>query len=146
MLADTPKARYQTTREVLTQLEQLEAQPAFLSSEQTLYEAPTVIGYQSNNLGIPNSDQQLQPTAVDFPDDWQNNSNKHQLKLSNSFIENCQQVLAYYIGPMANIIVEDVLATNPQATPHQFVELLAREISDSQTAIEFTGQIFSGNS
>ncbi|MGF1676722.1 MAG: serine/threonine protein kinase, partial [Rivularia sp. (in: cyanobacteria)] len=54
-----------------------------------------------------------------------------------------QQQLAYYIGPMASLIVEDVLEENPQATPHQFVELLAREIPDSHIVIEFTKRIFS---
>ncbi|MGF1676916.1 MAG: serine/threonine protein kinase, partial [Rivularia sp. (in: cyanobacteria)] len=54
-----------------------------------------------------------------------------------------QQQLAYYIGPMASLIVEDVLEENPQATPHQFVELLAREIPDSDTAMKFIQRIFS---
>ena len=57
--------------------------------------------------------------------------------LDGTFIQRCQENLAYYIGPMAHLIVEDTLADNPQSSPQQFVELLADEISDSQAAIEF---------
>lgn len=134
MLADTPKARYQTTKEVLTQLEQL---------SQSL-ELPTLAVPDTNlNSTIPPFFSQIQETVVYSTDSRKNSHNPEQLNLLNaSFLENCQQQLAYYIGPMADFIVEDVLARNPQATPHQFVELLAREIPDSQTAIEFTQQIF----
>ncbi|MEL6457267.1 MAG: serine/threonine-protein kinase [Cyanobacteria bacterium J06641_2] len=139
MLADTPKARYQTTKEVLTELEQL--------SQST--ESPTLIAPDSNfnskvlNSTIPPSYSQIEETVVNSIDNRQNNHNQEQSSLLNpSFVENCRQQLADFIGPMANFIVEDLLATNPQATPHQFVELLAREIPDSQMAIEFTRQIF----
>ncbi|MEM6755486.1 MAG: serine/threonine-protein kinase [Cyanobacteria bacterium P01_C01_bin.38] len=135
MLADTPKARYQTTKEVLTQLEQL-IQSA---------ELPTLIVPELNsNSTIPPSPSTTQETVVNSLDSQKNSHNPEQLNLlSPSFLENCQEKLAYYIGPMADFIIEDILANNPQATPHKFVELLAREIPDSQTAIEFTGQIIS---
>jgi serine/threonine-protein kinase len=135
MLADTPKARYQTTKEVLIQLEQL-SQSA---------ELPTsVIPELSASSTIAPSASQMQETVVHSIDSQENSHNREKLNLLNpSFLENCQQQLAYYIGPMANFILEDVLAKNPQATPHQFVELLAEEIPDSQTAIEFTRQISS---
>ncbi len=133
MLADTPKARYQTTKEVLTQLEQL-SQSA---------ELPTLVMPELNvSSTIASSPSQMQETVVNSIDSRENSHNPEKLNLLNpSFLQNCQQQLAYHIGPMANFIVEDVLAQNPQATPHQFVELLAREIPDSQTAIEFTRQI-----
>ncbi|AFY53933.1 serine/threonine protein kinase [Rivularia sp. PCC 7116] len=134
MLADTPKGRYQTTKEVLTQLEQLSQSP----------ELPTLVVPDSilNSTIVP-SHSQTQETVVNSIDSRENSHSPKQLNLLNpSFLENCQQHLAYYIGPMANFILEDVLAKNPQATPHQFVELLAREIPDSQTAMEFTRQIF----
>ena len=134
MLADTPKARYQTTREVLIQLEQL-SQSA---------ELPTLALPESNlNTIIAPSHNQIPETVVNSIDSRKNNHNSEQLNLLNpAFIDNCQQQLADCIGPMADFIVEDVLAKNPQVTPHQFVELLAIEIPDSQTAIEFRSQIF----
>ncbi|MDJ0774303.1 MAG: serine/threonine-protein kinase [Mastigocoleus sp. MO_167.B18] len=57
--------------------------------------------------------------------------------LDANFIQCCQEKLAYHIGPMANLIVEDILIDNPNFSPQQFVELLANEIPDSQAAIEF---------
>ncbi|MEO0684941.1 MAG: serine/threonine-protein kinase [Cyanobacteria bacterium J06649_11] len=134
MLADTPKARYQTTREVLIQLEQL-SQSA---------ELRTLALPESNlNTTITPSHNQIPETVVNSIDSRKNNHNSEQLNLLNpAFIDNCQQQLADCIGPMADFLVEDVLAKNPQVTPHQFVELLAREIPDSQTAIEFRSQIF----
>ncbi|MEA5593983.1 serine/threonine-protein kinase [Rivularia sp. UHCC 0363] len=136
MLADTPKARYQTTGEVIAQLEQL-GQSSFSFLTENFYDAPTVVSPDSKLSPTVPPDYEQEPTVVDSID------NRKQLNLlSHTFIENCQQQLAYYIGPMATLIVEDVLATNSQATPHQFVELLAREIPDSQTAMEFIRRIF----
>lgn len=135
MLADTPKARFQTTKEVLTQLEQLDEWQA----SETLPNAATLVfpDFKPTST-IPPSDNQVQQTVLNSID------NQQQLNLlSSSFIENCHQQLAYYIGPMANFIIDDILAKNPQITPHQLVDLLAREIPDSQMAIEFTRRIFS---
>ena len=149
MLADTPKARYQTTREVLAQLEQLSNKQRFSSFsekfDENLGQAPTLVVPENNcNSTIPPSPHQFQQTANRSISNRKNTYNQPQVNLLNScFIEKCQENLAYYIGPMANFIVEDVLAVNPQATPHQFVELLAKEIPDYQAAIEFTSQIFS---
>ncbi len=145
MLADTPKARYQTTREVLTQIEQLgtEKESSFFS--QSLGQAPTLVIPESNiNPTIPPFHNQVQQTAFNSIDNRSNSQNQQQFNLLHpDFIKHCQEHLAYYIGPMASLIVEDVLAINPQATPHQFVELLAREIPDFQTAIDFSRRIFS---
>ena len=145
MLADTPKARFQTTREVLTQLEQLGESQAFSSSPET-FPTPATLVYPNSKLTptIPPSENQAQQTVVNSIDNRENIDNREQLNLlSRSFIENCHQQLAYYIGPMANFIIEDILAKNPRSTPHQLVELLAREIPDSQMAVEFTRRMFS---
>lgn len=145
MLADTPKARYQTTKEVLTELEELENKQAFSSFSENFFEAPTLVIPETNlNPTISLSNYQVEETLVYSIDNPEHSYNQKQLNLLNpSFIKNCHQHLAYYIGPMANLIIEDVLAENPQSTPEQFVELLAREIPDSQMAIEFTRKIFS---
>ncbi|MGB6299985.1 MAG: serine/threonine-protein kinase [Rivularia sp. (in: cyanobacteria)] len=144
MLADTPKARFQTTREVLIQLEQLSESQAFSSSPDTFSKLTTKFfpDYKQTPT-IPPYHNQDQQTVYSI-NNRENINNQQQLNLlSCSFIENCHQQLAYYIGPMANFIIEDILASNPQATPDQLVELLAREIPDSQMAIEFTRGMFS---
>ena len=66
-------------------------------------------------------------------------------ELDAAFIQRCQKSLAYHIGPMASLIVEDMLAENPHYSSQQFVELLANEIPDSQAAIEFVRSLFSSN-
>ncbi len=73
------------------------------------------------------------------PENYQSNlpQNQQYTSLDPFFIERCQDELAYYIGPMASMIVEDTLTDNPQALPYEFVEILAREIPESQSAIEF---------
>ncbi|NET37073.1 MAG: hypothetical protein F6K19_34455, partial [Cyanothece sp. SIO1E1] len=58
-------------------------------------------------------------------------------KLSPRFIERCQQELTHYIGPVANCILADTLAQEPQLTPQQLVQLLAAEIPDLSSAQEF---------
>ncbi|MEM9924607.1 MAG: serine/threonine-protein kinase [Cyanobacteria bacterium P01_D01_bin.50] len=140
MLADTPKRRYQATTEVLTQLEQI--------GDRRLCEAPTLVVPDSQlNHTIPAFYSEVEETLVDSIDNRQHSYDRQKLNLlSPSFIKNCHQQLAYYIGPMANLIVEDILAENPKLTPHEFVELLAIEIPESQMAIEFTKQIFSYSS
>lgn len=145
MLADTPKARYQSTKEVLRYLEQLGESQTFSSSLGNFDELPTLALPDSKlNPTIPPFYSQIEPTIVNSNDNLENSDNQQNLNLlTPSFIKNCRQQLAYYIGPMANLIVEDILSENPQATPYQFVELLAKEIPDSQIAIKFTQRIFS---
>ena len=48
-------------------------------------------------------------------------------KLDPTFIEHCQQALAYCIGPIAPLIIEEVLANNPPSSPNQMIDSLAQE-------------------
>ncbi len=102
----------------------------------------------------PNTSQNQLNTSRNQSNTYQNqpNTSRNQpntsqnqpiTSLNAAFIQRCQQALAYYIGPIASLIVEDTLAENPQATPYQFVELLAREIPESEAALEFTRRLFS---
>ncbi|MHC5826989.1 MAG: serine/threonine protein kinase, partial [Nostoc sp.] len=68
---------------------------------------------------------------------------QQQPSLKPAFIKRCQQQLAYHIGPMANLIIEEILAQNPDILPDQFVELITREIPDFQAAFEFKKSLFS---
>jgi len=63
--------------------------------------------------------------------------------LEPGFIMRCQQQLAYHIGPIASLIIEEILAETPETSPDEFIELLAREIPDLQAAFEFKQSFFS---
>ena len=52
-------------------------------------------------------------------------------------IELCQRELASYIGPIARLIIEDILSENVVITGKQLIESLAAEIPDSKLAQEF---------
>lgn len=189
MLSDTPRHRYQTSQEVLRDLELL-GRPQTASS--TMFDvAPTILTPDSQTTVTiaqsPHSDldetvlskplgqqafphpqtsrhpqihqnQQTQqtnqnpqtsrhPQTYQGRSNYQNqptNQNQQQItSLNAAFVQRCQDALAFYIGPMASLIVEDTLADNPQVTPYQFVELLAREIPESEAALEFTRRLFS---
>lgn len=189
MLSDTPRHRYQTSQEVLRDLELL-GRPQTASS--TMFDVPPTILTPDSQTTVtiaqsPNSDldetvlskplgqqafphpqtsrhpqihqnQQTQqtnqnPQTSRHPQTYQGrssyqnqptNQNQQQItSLNAAFVQRCQDALAFYIGPMASLIVEDTLADNPQVTPYQFVELLAREIPESEAALEFTRRLFS---
>lgn len=190
MLSDTPRHRYQTSQEVLRDLELL-GRPQTASSSIMFDVPPTILTPDSQTTVTiaqsPNSDldetvlskplgQQafLHPQTSRHPQTHQNqqtqqtnqnpqtsrhpqtyqgrssyqnpptNHNQQQItSLNSAFVQRCQDALAFYIGPMASLIVEDTLAGNPQVTPYQFVELLAREIPESEAALEFTRRLFS---
>jgi predicted regulator of Ras-like GTPase activity (Roadblock/LC7/MglB family) len=50
------------------------------------------------------------------------------------FIEHCQLELARYIGPVAQFIVEDILSRSSQIDSQKLVDILSREIPNSQQA------------
>ncbi len=170
MLADTPCKRYQTAREVITVLESLggnqftlqqtqqpQQPPQQYSSPPPVAEVPTttftpqsaevpptVFTPQSHQQAtIPPSNNQSPDTIFSYPSRQEKNLNQQVTAINAAFIQRCQEQLAYYIGPMANFIVEDTLADNPQVSPYQFVETLAKEIPDVQAAIEFTRHLLS---
>jgi serine/threonine protein kinase len=60
-----------------------------------------------------------------------------QSTLSNSFIEQCQIKLAEYIGPMASLIVEEIVESQRPTTPAHLVDLLVPEIPSSDEVTEF---------
>lgn len=136
MLADTPNKRYQTAREVLTDLKHLgelevERPTAFV------HLSPTVLIPESQATAtIPQSYSQSGETIFSLPASPQIDQIEQQPSLSPAFIKRCQQALAYHIGPMANLVVEETLAQNPHISSYQFVELIAKEIPNFQGAFE----------
>ncbi|ELS02028.1 serine/threonine protein kinase [Xenococcus sp. PCC 7305] len=59
------------------------------------------------------------------------------------FIKRCEQELAYCIGPMAGLIVEEILEQQPSSN-HELMEALAQQIPDVKKAMEFR-QKLAGN-
>ncbi|MDJ0736151.1 MAG: serine/threonine-protein kinase [Nostocaceae cyanobacterium] len=166
MLADTPCKRYQTAREVITVLEFFgSVQPTIYQTQQPVQQyppstiaeiptstfapqsaevPPTVFTPQSQQQAtVAPSNNQLRETIFSNSSTEETNLNQQVTSINDAFIQRCEEQLAYYIGPMANFIVEDTLAENPQVSPYQFVEILAREIPDVQAAIDFTRKLLS---
>ena len=66
----------------------------------------------------------------------QNSSEKHR-SVESKFIQRCQKELAYLIGPMASLIIDEVLVQSASKSPETFVNALAEQIPDPQQAIKF---------
>ncbi len=57
--------------------------------------------------------------------------------LSSDFLKCCEEELSHCVGPMASLILKDILAEKSQLSPSQFIELLAAEIPTSRQAEDF---------
>ncbi|WP_392536010.1 protein kinase [Nostoc sp. C117] len=147
MLADRPNKRYQTAREVITDLENLVEPEVAIFPAITTDLPPTVFNpaYQamsaiSQSYNPPSETIFSSPSSFASP---QNERIEQQPSLNPGFVKHCQQQLAYHIGPMANLVTEEILAENPYISPDQFVEMIAREIPDFQAAFEFRKSLLS---
>ncbi|MEH1908759.1 MAG: serine/threonine-protein kinase [Nostoc sp.] len=149
MLADRPNKRYQTAKEVLIDLERI-GEPEVPMSPAIMVDdlPPTVFNPEFQAISAI-SQAYKQPGETIFSSASSSASpqigriEQQQPSLKPAFIKRCQQELAYHIGPMANLIIEEILAQNPDISPDQFVELITREIPDFQAAFEFKKSLFS---
>ncbi|GAA6615364.1 protein kinase domain-containing protein [Scytonema sp. NUACC26] len=177
LLADTPRHRYQNSREVLADLARLgvaqgaaQLPPQPQAQNENL--PPTLVNYEflpaaTNRpfqnqhpevnfssypsqppFEIPQQFPQVQSQSKSYQSQYPTPQSQAQLyqpqsSLNPAFLERCQQELAYHIGPIASLLVEETLAEHPDASPYQFVELLAKEIPDSQEAFAFRQRLFS---
>ncbi|MEH2374591.1 serine/threonine-protein kinase [Nostoc sp.] len=149
MLADRPNKRYQTAREVLIDLERIgeievAMSPAIMPDDLPTtvfnpeFQAMSAISASYNQPGETIFSLSSSPASPQI-----GQIEQQQPSLKPAFIKRCQQQLAYHIGPMANLIIEEILAQNPDISPDQFVELITREIPDFQAAFEFKKSLFS---
>ncbi|MEH2302704.1 MAG: serine/threonine-protein kinase [Nostoc sp.] len=148
MLADRPNNRYQTAREVLIDLERIGEPEVAMSPPIMVDDLPATIFNPEFQAMSAISSSSNQPGETIFsppssPISPQIGRIEQQAPLKPAFIKHCQQELAYHIGPMANLIIEEILAENPYISPDQFVELIIREIPDFQAAFEFKKSLFS---
>lgn len=153
MLADRPNQRYGSSLDILGDLEELSYTqvvapsssfdlPTTIVSTEPLFTAtmPQPITQYTANTYLNQQNTQYtantylsQPTA----------KTPQELSLDPAFIKRCQQELAYQIGPISSLIVEEILAQTPYISPYEFVELLAREIPETEAAFEFRRRLFS---
>ena len=145
MLADRPNKRYQTAREVITDLERIGEPEVVMSPAIILDDLPLTVFKPEFQAMSPISQSYNQPEETIFssPTTPQTGRMEQQPSLQPRFINRCQQELAYHIGPMANLIIEEILAQNSYISPDQFIELIAREIPNFQAAFEFKKSLFS---
>ncbi len=64
-----------------------------------------------------------------------------QFSNTSAFVEKCRQELACCIGPIANVLIDEILAQYPYITPNGFVETLTSHLSDPEQAIAFKRRI-----
>lgn len=77
------------------------------------------------------------------------NSSIHYQKLNknypvinnNVFLNHCRHELTSFVGPIANILIQDTLINHPEFTPNQLVETLVSAIPSQQMAQEFQESI-----
>ncbi|QMS89978.1 serine/threonine protein kinase [Nostoc edaphicum CCNP1411] len=149
MLADRPNKRYQTAKEVITDLQrigepQVAMSPAIMFDDLPAtvfnpeFQAMSAISQSYNQPGETIFSSLSSPTSPQT-----GRIEQQQPSLQPAFIKSCHQGLAYHIGPMANVIIEEILDENPYISPEQFIELIARQIPDFQAAIEFRKRLFS---
>lgn len=64
------------------------------------------------------------------------------LQVEAKFVSDCEKLLAEYIGPISQMVCKKVLAKKPNLTRAEFVDLVAKKISDPQQAQDFKQQFF----
>lgn len=128
LVQQKPKDRFQKVSEVVQRLAQLTDTET--SPMSPLADSPV----WAQSVNRPDS-----PTAADLLIDA---SDLHNTSAPDpSFRETCRHELARCIGPMASVIVEDMIDQYPQATPEEFVNILASQLSDGRQATDFISRI-----
>ncbi|MFQ4139108.1 protein kinase domain-containing protein [Nodosilinea sp. PGN35] len=123
LVQQKPKARFQTAQAVMQRLSPL-ANPAATPISPLVVEpawAPAVNRLEPLTAGAAKA----MPSELHNP----------------LFIEACRQELARCIGPMASVIIEDMVEQHPQATPEEFVAILAGQLSNGRQATDFVSRI-----
>lgn len=148
MLADRPNKRYQTAREVLLDLQLLEQQETVEPPAIVVDLPPTVFNPEYQAISsTSDSYSQLAQTIFSSPglpmNPQMERVEQQQPSLNPVFVKRCHQELAYHIGPIAKLVIEEILAQNPYIAPDEFIELIATEIPDFQAAFEFKKSLFS---
>jgi serine/threonine protein kinase len=148
MLVDTPKNRYQSVQEVLSDLEQLDSldsspRETLANFPNDLYAAPerlsgeTLVSLPENPFNFSNLEQENQTDESPRPVKDAPASPERGEGINSVFIEQCRRELAFCIGPIASLVIEEILDQGAPMTLYQLVDALEKEIPEQQAAIAF---------
>lgn len=115
MVQQQPQDRFQSAAEVYQQLSPL--LPATVSKTLS----------QVQPRPIEMASQPIQTPSLSRPDP--------------AFISQCRDELIRCIGPIADVIIQETLEDNPNATPQEIVKILAGQISNADRATAFLSHI-----
>lgn len=90
-----------------------------------------------SHICIPDEATVTRETMPEVDTAIQHHQHMHQPTLQPAFVDQCRQTLAWCMGPMASVIVEDTLAEYPHVNAPAFVNRLAKEIPNGPKAQEF---------
>jgi serine/threonine-protein kinase len=160
LIADLPRHRYQSAQEVLSHLKRLtrgdrlslDSAPSSLDRERksphqnSIPQSHQTRSLEETYLAIPNSnpeeknkpaptsrERELDETVLISP---QPSPQPHRA-LDPNFIDLCQKELAQAIGPIAHLIISEVLQQNSQISATQLADRLESYIRDPQLAKKF---------
>ncbi|MEY4518899.1 MAG: hypothetical protein RLZZ499_1498 [Cyanobacteriota bacterium] len=154
MTKERPQERYNSTNEVLLDIQQkiIDCHTSIVvptqnneSQSPKLASIPpaTLINQEntSNENAVVDYTQPLTSKSLtdSIPANTNNvlNLSKKQQNIEPKFVQRCQKELAYFIGPMASLIIDEVLIQSASKSPEAFINDLAEQIPDSQQAIKF---------
>ena len=88
-----------------------------------------------------NTIEEPQESFSSLPSSTTKEASKHSTPIETEFVNNCQILLSEYVGPIAQIICKKALAKKPNSTRAEFIEILAKKISDPQQGQKFKQQL-----
>ena len=160
MIEEQPLKRYQSAKQALKDLERNCADRDTLVHRSITNSASEKKTQQQSDVSSQNKPKNLTPldnTMIVGPTytvTYNNNSsdikspglNQEPQPVPNSlnsdFVNHCLQELAYFIGPMASLIVEETLAQQQPRSPEAFIEALAQQIPSVELQIKFKRRLF----
>ncbi|MDB9525321.1 protein kinase [Oscillatoria sp. CS-180] len=123
-----PRERYQTAKEVLEAIFPLLESDDISSPLPHSYLTATQIDLSPDPNAAPVFSSPVQTgEATTLQDE--------------AFLSQCRQELTRCIGPMASLVMEDVLDQHPNASPEELVRILASQLSDGKQAEQFVSSI-----
>ncbi|MEB3268192.1 MAG: protein kinase [Leptolyngbya sp.] len=124
LLQPKPSDRFQSAQAVLDHVVPLLSEGQ-ATSPLPEWQQPTRIDLSAANQAAPQVSGPLQPGPPPA------------ILANAPFIDQCRQALTRCIGPMATLVLEDVVEQNPNADPETFVRNLATHITDPHQAQGF---------
>lgn len=83
----------------------------------------------------------LETFTVSFPTHSPKSVKEEHQAIDANFISQCERELTYFVGPIAKIIIKQVLQSHPQISSIELVNNLADKIRDPKQALEFKRRI-----